>query len=135
MGIMRYNMSVNIPKKYRNRIIAGALILLAGIFVEFFMQFDQIITITLVTMGTVLIMFGILYAFRYGEGPVQDERSRKIGSISLSYSWVITFFVLTGIFWVNYFEIVAVDVNSVIAILFFTMIITANLFKLWFRRK
>jgi len=135
MGIMRYNMSVNIPKKYRNRIFAGALILLAGIFVEFFMQFDQIITITLVTMGTVLIMFGILYAFRYGEGPVQDERSRKIGSISLSYSWVITFFVLTGIFWVNYFQIVLVDVNTVIAIVFFTMIITANLFKFWFRRK
>ncbi|MGM0770307.1 MAG: hypothetical protein ACQESU_01685 [Halobacteriota archaeon] len=128
-------MSANMPKKYRNRILAGTLILLAGIFVEIFMELDQAISISLVTMGTILILFGILYALRYGEGPVQDEWSRKIGSISLSYSWVITFFVLTGMFWVNYFEILSLDVNSVIGIVFFAMIITANLFQFYFKRK
>ena len=128
-------MSINMLNKYRNRILAGTLILLAGIFVQIFMELDQIITITLVTMGTVLILFGIVYALKYGEGPVQDEWSKKIGSISLSYSWVITFFVLAGIFWVNYFEIISLDVNAVIGIIFFVMIITANLFQFYFRRK
>ncbi|KGK99766.1 hypothetical protein LI82_00725 [Methanococcoides methylutens] len=123
------------PKKYRNRILAGTLILLVGIFVEIFMELDQIITITLVTMGSVIILYGILYALKYGEGPIQDEWSRKIGSISLSYSWITTFFVLTGMFWMNYFEIISLDVNSVIGVVFFVMIITANLFQLYFRRK
>ena len=122
-------------KQYR--IAIGSLILLAGLILEAFTNIDKIITITLITAGTIIILISVYHHLKYREkgAPTQDEWSRKISTASLANSWFVTFIVMIILFWVNYFNWIQFNVNQTIGLLFFTMILTANIFQLYFKKR
>lgn len=120
---------------YRKRMIIATLILLSGIVLEAFTSIDRIVTISIINAGLIVILFSSYYFIKYNAGPVQDEWTRKIGRTGLAYSWIVTFLVMTGIFWIDYFGWLQMSVTQVLGIIFFTMIISANLFQLYFKRR
>ncbi|WMW23996.1 hypothetical protein RE474_07755 [Methanolobus sediminis] len=97
-------------------------------------EYEQI-GISLVNIGTIAIFITFIKAKRYRNGPVKDERTIKIGAYGLSYSWLITFILISLLFWVDNFEIVMLTVKEVLAILMVTMIVTAKGIQWYLFRK
>ncbi|MCD4806180.1 MAG: hypothetical protein K8R13_01125 [Methanococcoides sp.] len=120
---------------FRNRISIGTLILLLGIILEVFTSIDSIITISLINAGIIVILVSYYKFIKYKGGHTQDEWTRKIGRTGLAYSWIVTFVVTIGLFWVDYFGWLQMSVNEVLVIIFFTMIISVNLFQFYFKRQ
>lgn len=121
---------------YRSGITIGMLILLSGILLEILTSIDDSITIFLTNAG-IIVMLGSYYKLHYRESTmsIQDEWTRKVGRTGLAYSWIVTFMVMIGLFWINHFGWFQMSVNEVLGIIFFTMIISANLFQFYFKRR
>ncbi len=119
------------------RIIIGTFILVAGLLMNIFTDANQTLVISMIISGSVLIIYTVYYQIRYKEtgGPVQDEWIRRINTASLANSWFITFILILLIFWIDHLHIYSFTIDQVVAILFITMILTANMFQLYFRKK
>lgn len=120
--------------KYKNRLTLGFLVMLFGIFLEYMFEIDKIITIVLINSGAILVLYNLYYHIKYREVPSKDERIRKIANAGLAYSWVITFLIITAIFWIDYFNWFEITVQQVVGIIYFGMIISALIFQTYFKR-
>jgi len=120
--------------KYKNRLTLGFLVMLFGIFLEYMFEIDKIITIVLINSGAILVIYNLYYHIKYREVPSKDERIRKIANAGLAYSWVITFLIITAIFWIDYFNWFEITVQQVVGIIYFGMIISALIFQTYFKR-
>ncbi len=109
--------------------------IMAGIaLVAMFKEYQQV-GISLINIGSIILFVTFIRAKRYRSGPVKDERTIKIGAYGLSYSWLITFILISILFWVEEFELAQITVKQVLAILMFTMIITAKGIQWYLFRK
>jgi drug/metabolite transporter (DMT)-like permease len=88
-----------------------------------------------INAGSIIIFVTFIRARRYRNGPVKDERTIKIGAYGLSYSWLITFILISLLFWIDLFEIVQLTIKQVLAILMFTMLVTAKGIQWYLFRK
>jgi hypothetical protein len=77
-----------------------------------------------VTFGFILVFLAGARLYRDGNGPLQDERTRKIGAYGLAGSWFLTFLLLFIFFWLDHFDICQPDAGtpSVMLILFMGVI-------------
>ncbi|WP_406660131.1 hypothetical protein V7O66_09770 [Methanolobus sp. ZRKC3] len=91
--------------------------------------------ISLINIGAVIIFVTFLRAKRYRSGPLKDERTVRIGSYGLSYSWFVSFLVLNILFWIDNMALIKLTVAQVLAIMFFVMIVTAKGFQWYLFRK
>lgn len=90
---------------------------------------------SLIASGTVVIIFSTAKLFRRGDGPEQDERTRRIGAWGISYSWFVTFLSLFLLFWIDVLGVVALDVRLVLMILMLEMALSVRIFQWYFFRK
>jgi len=120
--------------KYKNRLTLGFLIMLFGIFLEYLFEIDKMITIVLINSGAILVIYNLYYHIKYREVPSKDERIRKIANAGLAYSWVMTFLIITAIFWIDYFKLLEITVQHVVGIIYFGMIISALIFQMYFKK-
>ena len=93
-------------------------------------------SLTMMTTGGV-IMFVICFAGyrKPADREIQDERSLKIGTWGMAYSWYLTFIVLILIFWLTYFGAVAFTVETVTGILIVLMPVSTIIFQRYFAMK
>lgn len=91
--------------------------------------------ITLINAGSIVLFVTFLRARRYRRGAIKDERTVKIGSYGLSYSWFVSFIVLNLLFWIDNLSLVEFTVPQVIGIMFVVMIVTAKGFQWYLFRK
>ena len=82
--------------------------------------------ITLINIGTVIIFINFIRNRKYRSGPRKDERTVKIGSYGLAYSWFVSFIALNLLFWIDDLEIIRFTVPQVLAVMFIVMIVTAK---------
>ena len=123
-------------EKYTKTTYALALVLIvAGISLIAMVEEYQQTGISLVNIGTIVIFITFVKARRYRNGPVKDERTIKIGAYGLSYSWLITFVLISLLFWIDEFEITQLTVKQVLAILMITMLVTAKGIQWYLFRK
>lgn len=123
-------------EKYTKTTYALALVLIvAGISLIAMVEEYQQTGIGLVNIGTIVIFITFVKARRYRNGPVKDERTIKIGAYGLSYSWLITFVLISLLFWIDEFEITQLTVKQVLAILMITMPVTAKGIQWYLFRK
>ncbi|WMW21920.1 hypothetical protein RE476_11170 [Methanolobus mangrovi] len=114
--------------------LALAFIMAGIVLVAMFNDYQQI-GISLINIGAIILFVTFIRAKRYRSGPVKDERTIKIGAYGLSYSWLITFILISLLFWVEEFELAQISVKQVLAILMITMIITAKGIQWYLFRK
>ncbi|WP_342304147.1 hypothetical protein [Methanolobus sp. ZRKC5] len=114
--------------------LAFVLIMAGIILVAMFADYQQG-GISLINIGAIILFVTFIGAKRYRNGPVKDERTIKIGAYGLSYSWLITFILITLLFWVEEFGIAQMTVKQILAILMFTMIVTAKGIQWYLFRK
>ncbi|WP_340819607.1 hypothetical protein [Methanolobus sp. WCC4] len=91
--------------------------------------------ISLINIGSIILFVTFIRAKRYRSGPVKDERTIKIGAYGLSYSWLVTFILISLLFWVEEFELAQLTVKNVLAILMVTMLATAKGIQWYLFRK
>lgn len=114
--------------------LAFVLIMAGIILVAIFADYQQS-GISLINIGAIILFVTFIRAKRYRNGPVKDERTIKIGAYGLSYSWLITFILIALLFWVEEFGIAQMTVKQILAILMFTMIVTAKGIQWYLFRK
>jgi drug/metabolite transporter (DMT)-like permease len=123
-------------EKYTKTSYTFALILiLIGIFMVAFQEQYQALGTGFINAGSIIIFVTFVKARRYRNGPVKDERTIKIGAYGLSYSWLITFVLISLLFWIDEFEITQLTVKQVLAILMITMLVTAKGIQWYLFRK
>jgi drug/metabolite transporter (DMT)-like permease len=123
-------------EKYTKTSYTFALILiLIGIFMVAFQEQYQALGTGFINAGSIIIFVTFVKARRYRNGPVKDERTIKIGAYGLSYSWLITFILISLLFWVDEFQIIQLTIRQVLAILMVTMLVTAKGIQWYLFRK
>lgn len=123
-------------EKYTKTMYSIAVILImAGVFVVAFVDGYQEMAISLINIGGVMIFITFIRAKRFKNGPMKDERTVKIGSYGLSYSWFVTLIVVAMLFWIDYFELVQLTVDQVLGLLILVMAVTAKGFQWYLFRK
>lgn len=121
-------------KKFGLYLISGTLLILLGLFYEVMMDINEVLTIVFITAGTVIIITSLLKYSAYGE--VQhDERTRKLGSAALSFSWLLTFILVNVLFWVDYFDWVELTVGQLIGVILFFMVLSGSILQWLYRKK
>ena len=92
-------------------------------------------------LGGALSTAGIIIAIRgylLQKNPQKlkkDERSRKIGAWAASYSWIITIIVLMVLFWINKLNLFPLSIDTVIGLIYLTMIVSLVVYKHYFNNK
>lgn len=121
-------------KKLGLNLISGAILMLLGLFYELAMEVHTIITVIFVFAGIAIIVASVLKYTVYGEVS-HDERTRKLGSHALSFSWFSTFLVLVAIFWIDYFEVIELTVQQTITVMILVMTLSAGILQWTYRKK
>jgi drug/metabolite transporter (DMT)-like permease len=114
--------------------LAFVLIMAGIVLVAIFEDYQQS-GISLINIGAIILFVTFIRAKRYRNGPVKDERTIKIGAYGLSYSWLITFILIALLFWVEEFGISQMTVKQILAVLMFTMVVTAKGIQWYLFRK
>jgi drug/metabolite transporter (DMT)-like permease len=114
--------------------LAFVLIMAGIVLVAIFEDYQQS-GISLINIGAIILFVTFIRAKRYRNGPVKDERTIKIGAYGLSYSWLITFILIALLFWVEEFGIAQMTVKQILAVLMFTMVVTAKGIQWYLFRK
>lgn len=120
---------MNKQKEYQISIIAGGILLLLGSFYHFSGLTNNIISFIVITAGITIVVVKTFQLNKFGAGVYQDERTRKISSRGISYSWLLTFLTLNLLFWIDILDVAKIELNQGIGIIIFVMIISAALFK------
>jgi arginine exporter protein ArgO len=113
----------------------AAVLITAGVAMVAFLENNKEMAITLINIGGVIIFVTFIRARRSGDGSMKDERTVRIGSYGLSYSWFVTLILLAVLFWIDYFELVQFTVDQVLGLLILVMAVTAKGFQWYHFRK
>ena len=85
-----------------------------------------------VIAGIIVILF---FRLRNPEKYKSDERLEKLSSKATLWSWTVTFFIVISIYWLNYLGYISMTGTLTIALIFWVMIITIMVFRLYLLRK
>lgn len=113
----------------------GLFLIFVGIGIQFF------VNESLVVAGSILSTLGFIIILRFylrkkrPDSMKKDERSRKIGAFSASWSWIVTVFALMIMFWVNRLNIFPLGANEVIGLTYITMVASLIVLKYHFNKK
>jgi hypothetical protein len=117
--------------------VFGIALLFAGLGEMLFMPVDAPgnAAIPFVTFGFILVLLAGSRLYRDENDFLQDERTKKIGSYGLSWSWFLTFIVLFVFFWLDYLGIYKPDAGTLSVILILFMGVSAKAFQWYLFRK
>ncbi len=124
-----------IKKQYLITIVAGMILVFLGIFFQISNLAKGIIPLVFMNAGTILVVIAVISHNRYGAGTTQDERTRAIGAIALSYSWLLSFVLVNALYWIDYTGVFVLSTNHVLGIMLFTMILSASIFQYFLKKR
>lgn len=127
-------------KEYKYYIGIGAAELLVAVVLQIFWSgIDTIwvsrITSILTTVGIVSIALGVGRHMIYKERPEEDERTKKISALTLSYSWIVTLVLVGVLLLLDKWDIFKMTVMQALGLTMFVMIVVAIVAELYLKRK
>lgn len=127
-------------KEYKYYIGIGAAEFLVAIILQIFWSgIDTIwvsrITSILITVGIVSIALGVGRHMIYKERPEEDERTKKISALTLSYSWIVTLVLVGVLLLLDKWDIFKMTVMQALGLTMFVMIVVAIVAELYLKRK
>jgi len=122
-------------KKYLYTLVLGITIMVAGMLSIAFQEVDKSVSISLISIGLIILLVTVFRLFRKGELPDRDERTKKLAAYGITYSWLLTLVLITVLYWMEYFKLVELTVGGVLGILLFFMIVSSNVFRWYFMQK
>lgn len=122
-------------KQYKVSIISGMLLILFGSFYYFGGMASNLIGLIFINAGIVLVVVKTLQLNKFGAGVQQDERTRKISTRGISYSWLITFVFLNILFWIDVLKVFNFELSQGISLTIFVMTVSAVASKALLKNK
>ena len=127
-------------KEYKYYTVIGAAAFLVAITLQIFWSgIDTIwvsrITSFLTTVGIVFVALGVVRHIIYKEGPEEDERTKKINALTLSYSWIVTLVLVGVLLLLDKWDILKMTVIQALGLTMAVMIVVAIVAELYFKRK
>jgi peptidoglycan/LPS O-acetylase OafA/YrhL len=89
----------------------------------------------MITGGIILLVICLISLKKSPDKDIRDERSMKIGTWAISYSWYLTFLVVIIMFWLAYLDIVTISTVSALGILIMLMPLSTVAFQWYFSKK
>lgn len=121
----------------RKLVLAGIILLItfAGVLLAAFYGNKSIMPIIFFNAGLIFFVIIVFSLFKKGDLPDRDERTKKMSAYGITYSWLVTLVVITGLSMGQYLRLINLTAEEVLGILLFFMIISANIFKWYFLQK
>ena len=116
---------------------AGALMVVAGLMISVFSFFDSggIAGSGMITGGFILLFICLISLKRPADRDIRDERSLKIGTWAISYSWYLTFLAVIVMFWLSYLDVVIIKAETALGVLIMLMPLSTVVFQWYFSKK
>jgi hypothetical protein len=120
---------------------AGVIALITGLNIAFLPVTMEspvpnlVLSAILVTLGIVCLYKGFPTRSEAGDYRTQDERSLRIGTYGLSYSWYLTFLVVAAMGWITGTGIAPVSGPQACLILIILMPVSARIFQWYFNTR
>ncbi|UUX93307.1 hypothetical protein [Methanoplanus endosymbiosus] len=86
-------------------------------------------------MGLIMVIIAGVSLRKPADYNLRDERSLKIGTWAISYSWYLAYLLVILMFWLSFFEVVALSAEIVLGVLMFLMPLSAVVFQCYFSKK
>jgi len=117
--------------------VVGALMVAAGLIISAssYISGDEGAGSGVITGGFILLFICLVSLRKSPDRDIRDERSLKIGTWAIAYSWYLTFFAVIVMFWLSYPGIVAIDAYAAFGVLIILMPLSAVAFQWYFSRK
>lgn len=124
-------------EKYTKLAYSMALLLImSGVVMLLFFESNQELLLALINAGSIIIFVTFVRNRRRIKGSaLKDERTSKIGSYGLSYSWITTLIIVTLLFWIDSFKLIQFNASQILGLLLFVMILTAKGFQWYLFRR
>ena len=117
------------------RIIIGVLMLASGLVTLLMGEEESIIGTILLCAGLAFLITGVIRHRRYGDDPESDERSKKIGAYGITYAWLTGLIFMSGLFWLNYFNVLRLSEQNALALSILALALSAAVYQAWLFRK
>ena len=117
-------------KEYKYYLMLGAAIFVVGIVLV-----DSSLASLLRVVGIVLMGLGVLRHKIYGEGPEEDERTRKMDAFALYYSWIVTMVFVGAVLWLVHKDILEIGSELALGLTMVVMVGSAIVSELYLQRK
>jgi len=121
---------MKMKKEYKYYLMLGA-----GIFVVGILLVDGSLASILRVVGVVLMGLGVLRHKIYGEGPEEDERTKKMDAFALSYSWIVTMVFVGAVLWLVHEDILEISSELALGLAMIVMVGSAIVSELYVKRK
>jgi hypothetical protein len=123
-------------QRYLYRVIAGSFLVLWGL-AELLLNpsGDSILPTVLLAAGLAFLVTGVSRRRKFGEGPEQDERSRRIGARGMSFSWLLSLSFMWFLFLLDHFRLVMLTTGVALGVSVVVMALTAVAFQVYLSRK
>ena len=127
-----------------NLAFGSILLLIAVALLVFWKVPDSRIILPLIALGAVAIINGFLWPKRrffkflwiYSDTPEEeDERTRKMGAFATAYAWSITLILIAVLMFLEFFNLLKMNVMEVLLLIFFVMLGTTAGVYAYLRRK
>lgn len=86
-------------------------------------------------MGLIMIIIAIVSLRKPADYNLRDERSLKVGTWAISYSWYLAYLLVILMFWLSYFGIAALSAEVVLGVLMLLMPVSAAVFQWYFSKR
>ncbi|PWR70570.1 hypothetical protein [Methanospirillum lacunae] len=145
--IAAFTLVIYALKTAKNRMIqygvigVGLLLVVSGLITVFIKSLPvngmptPIMITGLIAAGMIVIMLGARMKERTGDIGIQDERSLRIGTYGISYSWYLTYLIIVCIGWLSGVKVIKIDGASICLLLIILMPVSAMIFQWYFNMK
>ena len=118
-------------------IFAGIILFITfgGMFFTAIYGNNSLLPIIFINGGLIILVIAIFSFFKRGDLPDKDERTKKLSAYGITYSWLLTLVVITGLSLIQNLGLIQLSVELVLGVLLFFMIISANVFRWYFMQK
>jgi len=122
-------------QKYLINNITALILIILGFVYYLSSLANTFLLLFFVSFGFLILIFNTLKLNNFSAGVEQDERTRKISQLALSYSWLTSFIAINLLFFLNYFKVIVLDFNNTFSIIIITMIASVTIFRLILKNK
>ena len=94
-----------------------------------------VMMVGLIAAGMIIITLGVRMKERAEDTGIQDERSLRIGTYGISYSWYLTYLIIVCTGWLAGMKVLQIDGATICLLLVILMPVSAMIFQWYFNMK
>jgi len=119
----------------------GLILVVSGLFAALMKALSGTVLFTplmmtgLIAAGMIIITLGVRMKDRAEDIGIQDERSLRIGTYGISYSWYLTYLIIVCTGWLAGMKVIEIDGATICLLLIILMPVSAMIFQWYFNMK